>query len=166
MRYDGPEGFDGAVSFVSATAFTAARAEKGAGIDSPSICSNEPIFAASRHSRSGPAQMFSEFVATFGLLVVIWGCVRLRSSVVPFAVGAYITGAYWFTSSTSFANPAVTLARSMTDTFSGIRPNEVPGFVVAQLAGSVAATALFAWLIPPLRAEAKDVVVPHLTHDR
>jgi glycerol uptake facilitator-like aquaporin len=115
--------------------------------------------------------MFSEFVATFGLLGVIWGCVRLRSSVVPFAVGAYITGAYWFTSSTSFANPAVTLARSMTDTFSGIRPNDVPGFIVAQLAGSLAATALFAWLIPALRDKANDVVVPHLheqnmTHDR
>lgn len=130
-----------------------------------------PILAASRHVRSGAAQMFSEFVATFGLLAVIWGCVRLRSSAVPFAVGAYITGAYWFTSSTSFANPAVTLARSMTDTFSGIRPVDVPGFVAAQLAGAMAATALFAWLIPPLAAEAKDVVVPHLhekerIHDR
>src|SRR5713101_7279428 len=82
----------------------------------------EPIFAASRHVRSGGAQMFSEFVATFGLLAVIWGCVRFRSSVVPFAVGVYITGAYWFTASTSFANPAVTLARSATDTFAGIRP--------------------------------------------
>ena len=108
--------------------------------------------------------MFSEFLATFGLLAVIWGCARLRSPVVPFAVGAYITGAYWFTSSTSFANPAVTLARSMTDTFSGIRPVDVPGFVAAQLAGAVAATALFAWLIPPLAAEARDVVAPHL-HD-
>jgi glycerol uptake facilitator-like aquaporin len=81
--------------------------------------------------------------------------------VVPFAVGAYITGAYWFTSSTSFANPAVTLARGMTDTFSGIRPVDVPGFVAAQMAGAMAATALFAWLIPPLAAEARDVVVPH-----
>src|SRR2546422_300700 len=100
----------------------------------------EPLFAASRHARSGTAQVFSEFVATFGLLAVIWGCSRLRSSVVPFAVGAYITGAYWFTSSTSFANPAVTLARSMTDTFSGIRPTDVPGFMVAQLTGAIAAT--------------------------
>lgn len=132
------------------------------GVAAAHLMFGEPILAASRHVRSGPAQMFSEFVATFGLLAVIWGCVRLRSSVVPFAVGAYITGAYWFTSSTSFANPAVTLARSMTDTFSGIRPVDVPGFVAAQLAGATAATALFAWLIPPLAAEARDVVVPHL----
>jgi len=132
-----------------------------AGTASAHLMFSEPIFAASRHVRSGPAQIFSEFVATFGLLAVIWGCVRLRSPVVPFAVGAYITGAYWFTSSTSFANPAVTLARSMTDTFTGIRPNDVPGFIAAQLAGSLAATALFAWLIPPLQDQAKDVVVPH-----
>lgn len=141
------------------------------GVATAHLMFGEPLFAASRHVRSGPAQMFSEFVATFGLLAVIWGCVRLRSSAVPFAVGAYITGAYWFTSSTSFANPAVTLARSMTDTFSGIRPNDVPGFIVAQVVGSLAATALFAWLIPPLRAEAKNVVVPHsheeeAVHDR
>ena len=123
---------------------------------------SESIYAPSRHVRSGAAQLFSEFVATFGLLAVIWGCGRLRSSAVPFAVGAYITGAYWFTSSTSFANPAVTLARSLTDTFSGIRPVDVPGFVVAQLAGAMAATGLFAWLIPPLAAEAKDVLVAHL----
>jgi len=140
------------------------------GVASAHLMFGEPIFAASRHVRSGLSQMFSEFVATFGLLAVIWGCARLRSSVVPFAVGAYITGAYWFTSSTSFANPAVTLARSMTDTFSGIRSNDVPGFIVAQLAGAMAATALFAWLIPPLREEARDVVVPHqqkeVAHDR
>jgi len=133
-----------------------------AGVAAAHVMFGEPIFAASRHVRSGASQMFSEFVATFGLLAVIWGCVRMRSSVVPFAVGAYITGAYWFTSSTSFANPAVSLARSATDTFSGIRPADVPGFIVAQLAGAIAATALFAWLIPPLPAEAKDVVVPHL----
>lgn len=131
------------------------------GVAAAHVMFGEPIFAASRHIRSGPAQMFSEFIATFGLLTVIWGCVRLRSSATAFAVGAYITGAYWFTASTSFANPAVTLARSMTDTFSGIRPSDVPGFIAAQLAGSVAATALFAWLVPRLPAQAKDVVVPH-----
>ena len=140
------------------------------GVASAHLMFGEPIFAASRHVRSGLSQMFSEFVATFGLLAVIWGCARLRSSVVPFAVGAYITGAYWFTSSTSFANPAVTLARSMTDTFSGIRSNDVPGFIVAQLAGAMAATALFAWLIPPLREETRDIVVAHqqkeAAHDR
>jgi glycerol uptake facilitator-like aquaporin len=108
----------------------------------------EALFTASRHLRTGPAQWFSEFVATFGLLAVIWGCSRSRASVVPFAVGAYITGAYWFTSSTSFANPAVTLARSMTDTFAGIRPVDAPGFIAAQAVGALAATALFAWLAP------------------
>ena len=107
-----------------------------------------PVFAASHHARAGLPQAFSEFVATFGLLSVIWGCSRLRPSAVPFAVGAYITAAYWFTASTSFANPAVTLARSATDTFSGIRPTDTPAFIAAQLAGAAAATALFRWLVP------------------
>ena len=120
-----------------------------------------PLFFASRHARSGAAQAFSEFVATFGLLAVIWGCVRLRSSAVPFAVAAYITAAYWFTASTSFANPAVTLARSASDTFAGIRPVDAPVFIVAQLAGAFAATALFGWLAPSVRKDAFDVIVPH-----
>jgi Glycerol uptake facilitator and related permeases (Major Intrinsic Protein Family) len=108
---------------------------------------SQPLFFASRHARAGGAQLFSEFVATFGLLSVIWGS-RLRSSAVPFAVGAYITGAYWFTSSTSFANPAVTLARAASDTFAGIRPADAPGFIASQLAGAMAATLLFRWLAP------------------
>lgn len=107
----------------------------------------EPLFHASQHARSGGSQIFSEFVATFGLLSVIAGCVRLRPSAVAFAVGAYITGAYWFTASTSFANPAVTLARAATNTFAGIRPQDAGGFVAAQLAGAIAATALFRWLM-------------------
>ena len=119
-----------------------------------------PLFFASQHARSGSAQVFSEFVATFGLLAVIWGCVRARPDAVPFAVAAYITAAYWFTASTSFANPAVTLARSASDTFAGIRPADAPGFIVAQLLGAVAATALFRWLVPALPAAAPDVVVP------
>jgi glycerol uptake facilitator-like aquaporin len=86
----------------------------------------EPLLMVSRHQRSGPAQILSEFIATFGLLAVIWGCSRRRSAAVPFAVAAYITAAYWFTASTSFANPAVTLARGFTDTFAGIRPLDVP----------------------------------------
>jgi len=123
----------------------------------------EPTFALSQHVRHGPAQLLSEFVATFGLLAVIWGCSRLRSAtVIPFAVGAYITAAYWFTASTSFANPAVTLARSLTDTFAGIRPVDVPGFVVAQLGGAAAATALFRWLVPTLPATARRVVARDL----
>ena len=117
-----------------------------------------PAFSFSEKVRSGGAQMFSEFVATFGLLSVIWGCARSRSSVVPFAVGAYITAAYWFTASTSFANPAVTLARATTNTFSGIRPGDVPGFIAAQLLGAFAATVLFRWLVPALPAFAPRVV--------
>jgi glycerol uptake facilitator-like aquaporin len=107
----------------------------------------EPLFTASRHARDGLPQIVSEFVATFGLLAVIWGCVRSRAAAVPFAVAAYITAAYWFTASTSFANPAVTVARSLTDTFTGIRPADVPAFVGAQLAGAVAATVLSHWLL-------------------
>jgi glycerol uptake facilitator-like aquaporin len=104
-----------------------------------------PIYSPSVHMRSGPAQLFSEFVATFGLLAVIWGVSRTRASAIPFAVGAYITAAYWFTASTSFANPAVTLARTATDTFAGIRAIDAPGFIAAQLVGAAAATALFQW---------------------
>ena len=118
-----------------------------------------PLVSLSRHIRGGPAQFLSEFIATFGLLSVIWGSSRSRSSVVPFAVGSYITAAYWFTASTSFANPAVTIARCWSDTFAGIRPGDVPLFVVAQFAGGIAATILFRWLRPSLRSEAKDVVV-------
>ena len=126
-----------------------------------------PLFSASRHARSGMSQVFSELIATFGLLSVIWGCSRLRSSVVPFAVGAYITAAYWFTASTSFANPAVTLARAATDTFSGIRPIDVPGFIAGQLVGAAAATALFRWLVPGLPVIAPDILVPHaVNHSR
>lgn len=110
----------------------------------------EPAFAASRHVRAGGAQLLSEFVATFGLLAVIWGCARRRAHAVPFAVGAYITSAYWFTSSTSFANPAVTMARAASDTFAGIRPADAPGFIVAQLLGAAAATLTFRWLVPSL----------------
>jgi glycerol uptake facilitator-like aquaporin len=100
--------------------------------------------------RAGLSQLLSEFVATFGLMAVIWGCVRRRPGAVPFAVGGYITAAYWFTSSTSFANPAVTLARAASDTFAGIRPVDAPGFIVAQLLGGAAATLLFRWLVPAL----------------
>ena len=127
---------------------TAQVAGAFAGVAAAHVMFEVPLFFASRHARSGPAQVFSEFVATFGLLAVIFGCVRLRADAVPFAVAAYITAAYWFTASTSFANPAVTLARSATDTFAGIRPADAPAFVVAQLLGAGAATALFGWLTP------------------
>ncbi len=120
----------------------------------------EPVLMLSLRARSGAAQMFSEFVAAFGLVSVIWGCSRRRSESVPFAVAAYITAAYWFTASTSFANPAVTVARALSDTFAGIRPADVPGFVLAQLAGATAATLLFPWLVPALPATADRVVLP------
>ena len=118
-----------------------------------------PLFSISRHARNGPSQIFSEFVATFGLMSVIWGCARLRSSAVPFAVGAYITAAYWFTASTSFANPAVTIARCVSDTFAGIRPADAPWFVGAQFLGGLAATLLFRWLVPQLSADAKNLPI-------
>jgi len=114
------------------------------------------VYTVSTRVRSGPAQMFSEFVATFGLLAVIWGCARTRPSTTPFAVGAYITAAYWFTASTSFANPAVTVARSLTNTFAGIRPGNVMGFVAAELVGAFCATLLFAWLAPGLRIDEQN----------
>jgi glycerol uptake facilitator-like aquaporin len=119
------------------------------------------IVSLSQHPRTGPAQWFSEFVATFGLLSVIWGCSRTRSAAVPFAVGAYITAAYWFTASTSFANPAVTIARCLSNTFAGIRPVDVPSFIIAQFLGGFAATAVFRWLVPNLPAHAKEVLLAH-----
>jgi glycerol uptake facilitator-like aquaporin len=117
------------------------------------------VVSVSTHVRSGAAQVFSEFVATFGLLAVIWGCARTRPAAVPFAVGAYITAAYWFTASTSFANPAVTVARALTNTFAGVRPVDVPAFLAAQLAGAFAATLLFRWLMPPVPGEGPLVAV-------
>jgi glycerol uptake facilitator-like aquaporin len=119
-----------------------------AGVATADFMFGEAIFSASRHVRSGPAQLVSEFVATFGLLSVIWGVSRRHGHYTPFAVGAYVTAAYWFTASTSFANPAVTLARAASDTFAGIRPIDAPGFIVAQLLGAAAASALFRWLVP------------------
>jgi glycerol uptake facilitator-like aquaporin len=118
-------------------------------------------YSLSSHSRHGWAMFLSEFVATFGLVAVIWGCSRTRPGAVPFAVASYITAAYWFTASTSFANPAVTIARSLTDTFSGIRPTDVPLFIGAQVAGALCATVLFGWLIPNLPAYAGRIGVPH-----
>jgi len=129
-----------------------------AGVAAAHVMFEAPLFFASRHVRAGGAQMFSEFVATFGLLAVIWGCARLLAPAVPFAVAAYITAAYWFTASTSFANPAVTLACATSDTFAGIRPADVPGFIVAQLLGAAAATALFRSLVPTLPETAPEVV--------
>jgi glycerol uptake facilitator-like aquaporin len=107
----------------------------------------EPIMQVSAKLRSGPAQAFSEFIATFGLMATILGAVRFRPDFTPVAVGLYITSAYWFTASTSFANPAVTIARMLSDTFAGIAPSSAPAFIAAQLAGSWAAVMVFGWLL-------------------
>lgn len=105
----------------------------------------EPAFTASVNARTGVGQWTGEFVATFGLVAAILGCLRFRPEAVPYAVGLFITAGYWFTSSTSFANPAVTIARSVTDSFSGIRPEDAPMFIAAQFAAAIVATAVFAW---------------------
>ncbi len=129
-----------------------------AGVALAHVMFGEAIFSVSTHARAGGAQFVSEIVATFGLVSVIWGVVRNRREAAPYAVGAYITAAYWCTSSTSFANPAVTLARAFTNTFAGIRPIDVPAFVVAQLVGAALATAFFRWLVPALPSVAARVV--------
>jgi glycerol uptake facilitator-like aquaporin len=117
-----------------------------AGVAAAHLMFGEPLFFASQHIRTGPSQWWSEFVATFGLVAVIIGCSRSRPTITPFAVGAYIMAAYWFTASTSFANPAVTLARAASDTFAGIRPVDTGGFIAAQLLGATTATYIFNWL--------------------
>ncbi|MDQ2909206.1 MAG: aquaporin family protein [Candidatus Eremiobacteraeota bacterium] len=142
-----------------------------AGVAIANVMFGLPPFFASHHARAGGALWVSEFVATFGLLAVIWGCARARSEWTAFAVAAYIMGAYWFTSSTSFANPAVTIARSLSDTFAGIRPIDVAPFIIAQLLGAGAATALFGWLSPASQRTAEAVLLPHPSektdvHDR
>ncbi|HZW21293.1 MIP/aquaporin family protein [Noviherbaspirillum sp.] len=133
-----------------------------AGVAAVHLMFGQPVFFASEHTRTGMAQWWSEFVATFGLLGVIISCSRSRPAVTPFAVALYITAAYWFTSSTSFANPAVTLARAASDTFAGIRPQDVPGFIAAQLLGAAAAAGLFCWLHPaaPRDATVGGTVAP------
>ena len=115
----------------------------------------------STHARGGFALVLSEFVATFGLMSVIWGCSRSRPSATPFAVASYIVAAYWFTASTSFANPAVTIARTLSDTFAGVRPADAPLFIIAQFAGALAATAVFNSLVPVRGSDAEKILVPH-----
>lgn len=120
-----------------------------------------PLFFVSHHVRTGPTQWLAEFIATFGLLLIIWGCVRSRSLFIPCAVAAYIVAAYWFTASTSFANPAVTIARSFSDTFAGIRPQDAPGFILAQVLGAACATLVFGWLAPIDSHGTDSVLLPH-----
>ena len=121
----------------------------------------EALIQASTNARGTWGEGLGEVVATFGLVATILGCVRFRPDAVPYAVGLFITAGYWFTSSTSFANPAVTIARTLTDTFSGILPASAPGFIAAQIVGAVMATLVFAWLLAPAEetelAEAEHV---------
>jgi glycerol uptake facilitator-like aquaporin len=158
------DAMEGELSWVRGSGYVVAQIFGGlAGTLAAHLMFGLSAVSLSHHARSGGAQLLSEFVATFGLLCVIWGCSRLRSAVVPFAVGAYITSAYWFTASTSFANPAVTIARSLSDTFAGIRPGDVPLFIVAQVLGALASTFLFRWLVPNPTGDAKNVTVAHAT---
>jgi glycerol uptake facilitator-like aquaporin len=135
------DALQGGIAWREAPAYIAAQiAGAFSEVGAAHIMFGLPLFSLSLHARSGAAQSWSEFIATSGLLSVIWGCSRTRSTAVAFAVGAYITAAYWFTASTSLANPAVTLARAASDSFAGIRPADAPGFMGAQLTGAIAAT--------------------------
>jgi len=137
----------GGLTWSRASAYALAQVSGAVlGVGAADYMFEEPLFSWSRHVRSGLPQAVSESVATFGLLAVIVGCSRRRSTAVPFAVGAYITAAYWFTASTSFANPAVTIARSLSDTFAGIAPAGIAAFISAQFAGMLCAIALARWL--------------------
>jgi glycerol uptake facilitator-like aquaporin len=142
--------FGGGLSWGEVRAYIVAQVAGGLlGTAVAHLMFEAPVFSLSRHARAGPAQLFSEIVATFGLVLIIGTCARCRLSSVPLAVASYITAAYWFTASTSFANPAVTLARAVSDSFAGIRPLDVPGFIVAQAVGGALAVAVLRWLLPP-----------------
>ncbi len=132
-----------------------------AGVAAANTMFGLPVFFISHHARTGTAQWLAEFIATFGLLTIVWGSVRSRSPFISFSVAAYIVAAYWFTSSTSFANPAVTFARSLSDTFAGIRPQDAPPFIVAQVLGAACATLAFMWLAPIPKDGPDPVLLPH-----
>jgi glycerol uptake facilitator-like aquaporin len=155
------DALQGGIKWRETPAYIGAQCAGGlGGVALANVMFGYPAFFASHHARHGLPMLLSEFVATFGLLSVIWGCSRYRSNLTAFAVAAYIVGAYWFTASTSFANPAVTIARSLSDTFAGIAPRDAPGFIAAELLGAFSATALFAWFWSgSLSPDA--VVVPH-----
>lgn len=143
------EAINGAIEWKKAFGYVLAQITGAlCGVGIANLMFNLPVFFVSAKIRTGPSQWLAEFIATFGLIGVIICCSRLQKAVVvPFAVAAYISAAYWFTSSTSFANPAVTIARSLSDTFAGIRPTDVPAFIAAQLVGALVATIIFRWLI-------------------
>ncbi len=138
----------GEIGGAAAAAYVAVQIVGGlSGTWAAHVMFEEPLFQFSTTVRSGFSQWTAEFIAAFGLVATILGCLKARPEAVPYAVGLFITAGYWFTASTSFANPAVTIARSLTDTFSGIRPIDAPGFIVAQLLGATAATLVFRWLL-------------------
>jgi glycerol uptake facilitator-like aquaporin len=149
------EASQGALPWRDAAAYVVSQlAGALAGVALAHLMFDLPLFSASQHVRAGSGPLVGELTATFGLVVVIRICARTQPAMTPFAVAAFITAAYWFTSSTSFANPAVTLARSLSDTFAGIRPTDAPGFIAAQTIGAVSATMLCRWLLagPPVVA--------------
>ncbi len=150
------EAWQGAMKLSDALPYVAAQV-LGAfvGVAAAHAMFGEPIFAAATHARTGAALWRSEFVATFGLIFVINGCARNRPAITPFAVAAYIVSAYWFTASSSFANPALTLARAATGTVAGIRLADVSGYVCAQMLGAIAATMLVTWLHSPAKTPAE-----------
>ena len=153
------------LSWASAAGYIAGQLTGAvAGVAAANVMFDVPVLIISRHARSGGSEAFSEFVATFGLLGVIHCCAKSRPAIVPFAVGAYITSAYWFTASTSFANPAVTLARSLTNTFAGIRPADTPWFIAAQFAGAAASLLFFGWLTSSTPAESTKEKLSHETN--
>ena len=157
------DAFRGGLPWREVPAYVAAQLSGAVvGVATANVMFGEPLVFFSKHARHGGPILLSEFVATFGLLAVIWGCARYRSHITAFAVAAYIVGAYWFTASTSFANPAVAIARSLSDTFAGIAPADVPGFVAVELLGALTATILFTWIWRD-RLAPEDVILPHAT---
>ncbi len=150
------------MSWVDATGYIVTQLAGGViGVWLAHLMFELPLWQVSLHVRTGPGQWVAEFVATFGLLLTILGCTSRNTAATPYAVGLYITSAYWFTASTSFANPAVTIARSVSDTFAGIAPAGIVGFIVAQLLGMLAAVAVGGWLWA--KAESKSPLVESKT---
>ncbi len=145
----------GDISGRDAAAFVAVQILGGImGVFLAHIMFEEPVFMTSLTARTGLSQWVAEFVATFGLVATILGCLKAKPEAVPFAVGLFITAGYWFTSSTSFANPAVTIARTLSDTFAGILPEHAPAFIIAQALGATVATLVFGWLLKPAPTDA------------
>jgi glycerol uptake facilitator-like aquaporin len=147
----------GDLSWRDAAAYAAAQIIFGiVGVWVAHLMFDVPVLQVSTHARTGVGQWLGEAVATFGLILTIIGTVRHRPAWAPASVALYITAAYWFTSSTSFANPAITVARSMSDSFAGIAPSDVPAFVLAQLTGAVLGSLTSRWLFPPVTVQSKD----------